>query len=437
MREMDYMDIIVFAIINILPVLVVADVSHYFMKQVYKKNSKYSSKLYFGVWGIFAIFYILIIQFQLGSNVMTIYGIVSLQIISFIYEKKKFKFLYTFLFYIYLVILDICSLPLVSMIFNVETYEVVSNPYIRIATPIISGIIMLGSVRLIVKCFVATDINRISKQISIIFSSVLICEGIMLLYGLLLSSKNEINNRYFLLSLFFFLAFDILGIYLYRLLNIESKLQKELSLSKQKDELEYKHFQSLQEEYDKSRKILHDIKNHIITLESLSASSNGEIPQKYIEDLVEKINESGYTFKSKSKIITVILSEKMALAKKEGITFSAKVQEVPFEIVSDLDWVTILGNILDNAIESCLRAPTNERRINFYVHRYQDMIILRIENTLAEKPTIENKRFKSSKEGHLGVGLSNVKETIEKYSGGIDYNYDEKIFKTRIIIPIQ
>lgn len=430
------MDIIVFAITNILPVLVVTYVSYYFMKQVYKENSKYSSKLYFGVWSIFAVFYMLIIQLQLGSIIMTVYGIVSLQIISLFYQNKKFKLLYTFFFYLYLLILDICSLPLVSMIFNIETYEVVSNPSIRIATPIISAIVMLGSVRLIVNCFTANDVGRIGKRINIVFFSVLFCEAIMLFYGFVLSSQNELNNRYFLFSLFFLFAFDILGIYLYRLLNIERKLQKELSLAKQKDELEYKHFQSLQEEYDKSRKILHDIKNHIITLESLSASSNGEIPQKYIEDLIEKINESGYIFKSKSRIITVLLSEKISLAKKEGITFSVQVQEVPFETVSELDWVTILGNVLDNAIESCIRAHKNECSINLYIHKYQNMIIIRIENTLAEKPVIENERFKSSKEGHLGVGLSNVKEAVEKYGGEINFSYDENIFKTRIIIPI-
>ena len=169
----------------------------------------------------------------------------------------------------------------------------------------------------------------------------------------------------------------------------------------------------------------------------MSASSNGELPQKYIDDLIEKINESGYTFKSKSRIITVLLSEKIALAKKEGITFSVQVQEVPFEIVSELDWVTILGNVLDNAIESCTRSHKNECSINLYIHKYQNIIIIRIENTLAEKPVVENERFKSSKEGHLGVGISNVKEAVEKYGGEINFSYDENIFKTRIIIPIQ
>lgn len=431
------MDIIVFAITNILPVLVVTYVSYYFMKQVYKENSKYSSKLYFGVWSIFAVFYMLIIQLQLGNIIMTAYGIVSMQIISLFYCKKRFKVFYNLLFYLYLMILDICSIPLVSIIFNADTQAVVSTPFLRTATPIISGIIMIGSVRLIIHCFTATEFGKISKRINMVFSSVLLYEGAMLIYGFVLSSGNEINNKYFLLSLFFFLAFDVLGIYLYRLLNIESKLQKELSLSKQRDELEYKHFQSLQEEYDKSRKILHDIKNHIITLESLSASSNGEIPQKYIEDLLEKINESGYIFKSKSKIITVLLSEKITWAKKEGVTFSVQVQEIPFEMVSDLDWVTILGNILDNAIESCLRAPESKRSINLYIHKYKNMIVIRLENSLAEKPVVEKERFKSSKEGHLGVGISNVKEAVEKYGGEIDLKYDDNIFKTRIIIPIQ
>lgn len=429
------MNILTFVVTNILPVLVVTYVSYYFMKQVYKENSRYNSKLYWGVWSIFAVFYMLVIQLQLGSIVMAIYGIVSMQIISIFYQKRKFKFFYTLFFYLYLLIIDICSIPLISMVLNVNTQEVVLNTYIRIATPIISGIIMLGSVRLIVDCFSATDIDKISKRINIIFFSVLTCEGIILLYGLLLSSKKDINSSYFLLSLIFLMAFDVLGVYLYRLINIESKLKKELSLSKQKDELEYKHLKLLQEEYDKSRKVLHDIKNHVLMLEKLSVSSNKEMPQEYIDDLMKKIDSSTCTFKSKSKIITVLLSEKISTAKKENITFSLQVQEIPFEIISDLDWVTILGNILDNAIESCIRAPMNERSINLYIHKYQNMIIIRLENTMVKKPEIENERFLSSKEGHLGVGLSNVKETVEKYGGDLNLNYGENSFKTRIIIP--
>ena len=85
------MNILTFVVTNILPVLVVTYVSYYFMKQVYKENSRYNSKLYWGVWSIFAVFYMLVIQLQLGSIVMAIYGIVSMQIISIFYQKRKFK----------------------------------------------------------------------------------------------------------------------------------------------------------------------------------------------------------------------------------------------------------------------------------------------------------------------------------------------------------
>ena len=131
------MDIIVFAITNILPVLVVTYVSYYFMKQVYKENSKYSSKLYFGVWSIFAVFYMLIIQLQLGSIIMTVYGIVSMQIISLFYCHKRFKTFYNLLFYLYLMILDLCSIPLISIIFNTDTQTVttVNTFKIRKLTP--------------------------------------------------------------------------------------------------------------------------------------------------------------------------------------------------------------------------------------------------------------------------------------------------------------
>lgn len=430
------MGIITFAIINILPVLVVTYVSSYFMKKIYEKNSRYSSKLYFVVWGLFAVFYMLIIQLQLGSVVMTVYGITSMQMISLLYKGKKYKFFYNLLFYMYLIILDIVSIPIISMILNVETADVISIPYFRVATPIISGIIMLGSVRLIIHCLVAEEIDRINKRINFIIFAVLICEAAMLLYGVALSSENLMHNKYFLLSLVFFLAFDVMGIYLYRLMNIDGQLKNELALSKQRDELEYKHLQSLQDEYEKSRKILHDIKNHVLTLERINLGSDGELPHEYIKDLIEKIDDCGYSFKSNSKIITALLSEKISAAKAEHITFSVQVQEVPFEFVSDLDWVTILGNIIDNAIESCLKVPEDKRSINLYIHKFQNMLMIRLENTLSDIPIVEKDRLKSSKEGHVGVGIANVKEVIEKYGGEINFSYDEETFKTRIVIPL-
>ena len=430
------MDIIIFAITNILPVLVVTYVSYYFMKHVYEENSKHSAKLYFGVWALFAVFYMLIIQLQLGVVAMSVYGVFSLQVISLLYNRRKYKLFYTLFFYAYLMILDICSIPIVSMIFNVDTSDVINIPYIRVLTPIISGIIMLGSVSLIVHCFTAVDTKKIGKRINLIFLVILIFESVLLAYFLILSSENAINSQYFLLILFFFLAFDILGIYLYRLLNIGGQLKNELALSKQKDELEYEHLKSLENEYEKSRKILHDIKNHVLILEKMTASTEEEIPKKYIDELIEKIDDCGYSFKSNSKIITALLSEKISVAKKNGITFSLQVQEIPFEFISDLDWVTILGNILDNAIEACLRIPENKRSMNLYIHQYRNMIIIRLENALSEKPIMENEKLRSSKEGHMGVGLSNVKEAVEKYSGEVNFSYDDEIFKTRIIIPL-
>ena len=85
-----------------------------------------------------------------------------------------------------------------------------------------------------------------------------------------------VSQEVLFVTLILFLVFDLLGIYLYHILQVEEQLHQQLALSRQKDELEYLYLQRLQKQQERSRKILHDMKNHILAIEGLSIGENGE-----------------------------------------------------------------------------------------------------------------------------------------------------------------
>ena len=92
--------------------------------------------------------------------------------------------------------------------------------------------------------------------------------------------------------------------------------------------------------------------------------------KEYIKEVIESIDKSSHVFQTNSKIITLLLNSKIQKTEEYNILFRAEVQDMCFDFISDLDWVIILGNILDNAIEACQQIKAGERKIElFAAHR--------------------------------------------------------------------
>lgn len=406
------------------------------MDEVYGRKDKYPTRIYFLLWSLFALGYILIISLHKNSFLMTTFGLLSMILISWFYRQYKNRMIYTFFFYLYLVIMDVSAVPIVSLFSQAETEQILHTEFFRLCMALVSSILIMVSVRVIVQYINRNQYQKSRLNINTIFFLAFLMGLIILIYGLFLIEERSVNLEVFSLILFFFLVFDLLGIYLYHLLHREEQLNEELILSKQKDELEYQHLQHLQEQYEKSRKILHDMRNHILAIEGLSVSENPRATE-YINEVMENIDKNNSGFHTRNKIISTLVNSKIEKTKTEGISFHVEVQDLDFDFISDLDWVIILGNILDNAIEACQQLREGERRIELYIHQYKKMLIIRLENSLENRPDFQGGILRSNKPGHFGVGVSNVQDAVQKYGGDIGLEFSDNCFKTRIIIPVK
>lgn len=54
---------------------------------------------------------------------------------------------------------------------------------------------------------------------------------------------------------------------------------------------------------------------------------------------------------------------------------------------------------------------------------------------MKDKPIMKNKKIKSTKVNHEGLGIENIRKTLEKYEGSLGIDFDDYEFKVNIVIP--
>ena len=107
--------------------------------------------------------------------------------------------------------------------------------------------------------------------------------------------------------------------------------------------------------------------------------------------------------------------------------------------IKDEDIVTILSNLLDNAIEACKKCDIGKRILKLKLVNEDGMVKIGVKNTFSNPIVYENGEIKSTKlvqtEEH-GVGIKNIIEVIERYGGSYIIKNDDHEFYFSIIMPV-
>ena len=233
------------------------------------------------------------------------------------------------------------------------------------------------------------------------------------------------------------LLLNIYFLYLFRYFFRASKLEQEMKISQVQNELQYLHYEELEQKYRESRKVLHDMKNHLQAVEQLYEGENKEAGDNYVRNLYHMINILGEKYYSSNRMLNIILNEKLSQAQKLGIKVSAEVGDADFSDIQDIDITIIFANLQDNALEAAVSAadPWMELKIDIV----QDFRVIRIRNSRGVKPGSpaqdSNELTLHSSLGHMGLGLENVRQTLGKYHGSLEQTETEKEYCINIMIP--
>lgn len=106
--------------------------------------------------------------------------------------------------------------------------------------------------------------------------------------------------------------------------------------------------------------------------------------------------------------------------------------------ISDEDAVIILGNLLDNAIEACLKLE-NKRYINVTLSYKCGLLFIVVSNSyngIIKKSGKSFTSLKTDKSLH-GLGLKNIQKVLKRYNGTFDTEITDNEFKAKVVMYIK
>lgn len=215
-----------------------------------------------------------------------------------------------------------------------------------------------------------------------------------------------------------------------------------IKLAMQKDKYDAEYYKMLEEQYDRQRILVHDVKNHMQTINGLAAEGDIEEIQRYI-------NEWGYD-KALQKparychnaILNIIVSKVAKDCIENGIAFHCDIRDRSVDFIDDTDISALFGNLLSNAYEAARTSEEKLIEMDIKIKPDQKTTTVKISNSCNEPPTKNEMGLfvsrKVDKEKH-GLGQKSIKRIIEKYGGTSETYYDEveKRFEMVIVFSEQ
>lgn len=198
-----------------------------------------------------------------------------------------------------------------------------------------------------------------------------------------------------------------------------------------------KHSEEVQNIYRQMRGWRHDYHNHIQLMKAHLAAGRTDELGAYLDELDSDLRSVDTVIKSGNVMLDAILGSKLSLASSKGITVSAKAAAPPALGVSDVDLCAVLGNLLDNAIESCQRQEgDSECFIRVYIGTFKGQFYISVSNSSGGKAKRTAGRYRSSKGGTHGFGLMRIDRVVNKYGGYINRQSEEGVFATEVMLPL-
>ncbi len=175
-------------------------------------------------------------------------------------------------------------------------------------------------------------------------------------------------------------------------------------------------------------RIRHDISNHLV------AAGYGE-GSEYKKEIVRRIDDmipiTGIA------VGDTLLEYKKKLCEEKNIHFECNRCRLKGESVELYDWISIFGNVLDNAIEACDKVEA-ERFIKMKLFYHEDFLCIEVKNSKMSQDFRDQKRNllreKMKFKDKRGLGLGIVNDILMKYNGMISFHESENSFEVHILM---
>lgn len=355
----------------------------------------------------------------------------SLILISFMYQDAKYKkIVVPFITEALNVSAEMCA-------YTIFEYRILdytgSNELLSGLTYIFLALIFYYMVNIISK-FV--DIKAGVKVpflfwVQMLFLMVMSTVLLLTLYG------GSISKQLVVLSTFCIFSVDIIAITLYD--NVIDYMNEQVDLARiteQSNSYE-KQLQFVSAYMEQTRSIRHDFKNHIGIVREMIVKGKSADAEQYLNRFIEDMSIAKNYASTGNTTLDAIINYKCTQAENAGIKINVNtwIERNLYKDLDAKDFMTILGNLMDNAIEAQHNLK-GEKFIRIKITQNTKNLYINMENSYEHKLIRKKQQYMTTKEDQSthGIGLSNVDKIVTKYHGNMELDGKDGVFIVNIMM---
>ncbi len=189
----------------------------------------------------------------------------------------------------------------------------------------------------------------------------------------------------------------------------------------------------MQESEYKVHALRHDMKHHLQGIYVMAQKEENQDVLRYLEQMEQALINPKEYVKTGNEKMDAILNYMLSRAKQQNIKIKHKIKVSKKISLESYELNTILGNLLENAIEAANEA--SEKYLSLNVVESKGILMIHIKNSYSGKIVAYGERLLSTKNGTThGYGLANVKKIVESHHGTMNITYNDKEFQVEVTL---
>ena len=283
----------------------------------------------------------------------------------------------------------------------------------------------------------AYSLKKVSNVIAFVVIPLL---AMMILYITMyvMILTNFQSNIIILLSIICVSMIVIAGIVWFMIarINKDNEIKTKLLLSEQKANLYKQNIISSNSQIETIKLLKHDMKNNISCIDALIEEENYDEAHNICHSLTNKYTSIGTIVNTENYLLNAVLNVEIEKAKSYEIPVKISITNDLKMFKNSSDIISLIGNILDNAISYLSKNKVKTNEINFSTGYEGSYSVIKCRNNILDSVLFNNpslKTDKKDKDNH-GKGITIINSIAHKYNGDVIIKERNKEFIITVIL---
>lgn len=377
------------------------------------------------------------------SNVLLIISFGIFFIIAYLFYNGKIhiKMIMAIFIVIFSYLMELIAALVIVAVFGNVLYDIRHNMMLLLLGGIISKILLIFFAEIIIR-FRKNNASQVSLRSWLLILSIPVFSVVLSVtsvYEPILKDEFSVISVLACVSIVYI---NVIVFYLFDSIVFQVNENNQFRFREKQLLIQKNQYENVIDGYNQVKRVRHDMVNHLLVLDGYLANQQYHEALEYIHKLNDELDFGKRGIVSSNVAIDALIGNGKLKAAKEGIDFECEVM-IPRKLkIDEMDICIVLGNLLNNAIEACIRIDDERvsKRIMLKMYYKRKYIFLEVENSY-DLSTIKKKngRFVSSKlyreKDEIGIGMGNMEKIVGKYEGVYQIDLPGEMFIVKIMMP--